>query len=86
MDATALGIATASWAILMALSPLLQIRRILQRSSSEDVSIAYFLVLLVGFSLWISYGVVRSDMVLVVPNTIAVLVTLATIGIALRYR
>ncbi|MGH2734367.1 MAG: SemiSWEET family sugar transporter [Actinomycetota bacterium] len=86
MDATALGVAAASWGVLMALSPVLQIRRILQRGSSEDVSIGYFIVLLVGFSLWIAYGVARSDAVLILPNTIAVLVTVTTVGIALRYR
>ena len=48
---TALGVAAASWAILMALSPLLQIREIRRRRSSAGVSIAYFCVLLFGFAL-----------------------------------
>ena len=47
----ALAIATGSWALVMAASPALQIRRIVQRRSSDDVSIPYFLVLLVGFTL-----------------------------------
>ena len=54
MLATVLGIGAASWGIVMALSPVLQIRRILERRSSDDVSISYFLVLLFGFTLWIA--------------------------------
>jgi len=83
---TALGVAAASWAILMALSPLLQIREIRRRRSSAGVSIAYFCVLLVGFALWIAYGVARRDLPLMIPNTVALGVTAYTIRTALRYR
>jgi hypothetical protein len=48
MVSTALGLAAASWAVLMALSPILQIREIIRRRSSEGISIGYFAVLLVG--------------------------------------
>jgi hypothetical protein len=41
MVTTALGIAAASWAILMALSPILQVREIVRRGSSEGISIGY---------------------------------------------
>ena len=44
-----LAFIAASWGVFMALSPLLQIRRMLERQSSQDVSVSYFLVLLVGF-------------------------------------
>ena len=83
---TALGVAAASWAILMALSPLLQVREIRRRRSSAGVSIAYFCVLLFGFALWIAYGVARRDLPLVIPNSVALGVTAYTVTIAQRYR
>ena len=83
---TALGIAAASWALLMALSPILQVREIVRRGSSEGISIAYFVVLLVGFALWVSYGIARHDLPLVVPNIVAFLVMGCTITVALRTR
>jgi uncharacterized protein with PQ loop repeat len=49
---TALALAAASWAVLMALGPVLQIRSIVRRRSSQGVSIGYFGILLVGFALW----------------------------------
>lgn len=42
----------------MALSPLLQIRRIVIRQSSADVSLAYLIVLQLGFGLWVAYGLI----------------------------
>ncbi len=86
MLATVLGIGAASWGIAMALSPALQIRRILARRSSEDVSIGYFLVLFVGFALWLAYGISIGNLVLIVPNAVAIVVAVATIVIARRYR
>jgi MtN3 and saliva related transmembrane protein len=86
MVSTALGITAASWAVVMALSPILQIREILRRRSSEGLSIGYFAVLLIGFGLWISYGVANSDVPLVVPNCVAFVVMGCTIIIALDKR
>lgn len=86
MPATALAIAAAGWGVVMALSPLLQIRRILRERSAREVSIGYFCVLLVGFALWVAYGVSRADLALIVPNTIAFTVGCVTIGVAARHR
>jgi MtN3 and saliva related transmembrane protein len=59
---TTLGVAAATWAVLMALSALLQVREIVRRGSSDGISVGYFAVLLVGFALWFSYGLARSDL------------------------
>jgi MtN3 and saliva related transmembrane protein len=83
---TVLGVTAASWALLMALSPLLQVREIKRRQSSAGVSAGYFCVLLVGFALWVAYGLARRDIPLVVPNFVALLVMTHTIRLTLRYR
>ena len=54
--------------------------------SSRDVSISYFIVLLAGFSVWVAYGMAAGNMVLVVPNGVALLVGAALVIIALRLR
>jgi MtN3 and saliva related transmembrane protein len=83
---TALGFTAASWALLMALSPLLQVREIRRRRSSAGISITYFCVLLVGFGLWVAYGLARHDLPLVLPNSVALLVMAATIAVVRRHR
>jgi uncharacterized protein with PQ loop repeat len=83
---TALAAAAGTWGVLMALSPLFQIRTIVRRRSSGDVSIAYLGVLLVGFVLWIAYGAALENLALIVPNALALCVCAITIGVASRYR
>jgi uncharacterized protein with PQ loop repeat len=86
MFETVLGVTAAAWGILMAISPGLQIRKMLLHRSSHQVSIAYFWVLLVGFTLWVAYGLSISNWYLVVPNVVAFTVCTTTIVVALRYR
>jgi MtN3 and saliva related transmembrane protein len=81
-----LAVMAATWGVVMALSPALQIRRILQRQSSDDVSIGYLGVLLVGFGLWIAYGFSIGNAALIVPNSVAMVVGIVTVIVARRYR
>ena len=83
---TALGVAAAVWGVVMAVSPALQIRKMLQHRSSREVSVAYFWVLLVGFVLWIAYGIAIENWYLIVPNAVAFTVCSTTIAIAYRFR
>jgi uncharacterized protein with PQ loop repeat len=83
---TALAFAAATWGVAMAVSPVLQIRKILQHRSSRGVSVGYMSVLFVGFLLWFAYGVALGNWALIVPNTVAAIVIVATIVVALRYR
>jgi uncharacterized protein with PQ loop repeat len=86
MAQTFLAAAASSWAVLMGISPVLQIRRMLQARSSAEVSVGYFMVLFVGFLLWIAYGVAAGLPALVIPNTVALIVDAAVITVALRLR
>ena len=86
MVVTGLAVAAAAWGVLMGVSPVLQIRRMLRQRSSRDVSVGYFSILLVGFLLWIGYGIASRNPALIVPNTVALLIGVGTIAIALRLR
>ena len=81
-----LGIAAAGWGAIMALSPILQIRRIVVRRSSADVSLTYLAVLQLGFGLWVAYGLALGNPVLVVPNSMASVVGAVTMVAAWRHR
>lgn len=85
---TTLAVIAASWAVLMALAPLLQLRRMIQRGSSQDVSVGYLLILLPGFALWVLYGWADASLALVIPNLVALVVSGATtvVAVALRRR
>jgi uncharacterized protein with PQ loop repeat len=85
MEST-LAVTAATWAIAMALGPVLQIRKIVAHKSSQSISVGYFVVLLVGFVLWLSYGIAASNVALIVPNAVAAVVIAVTIVVAFRYR
>jgi MtN3 and saliva related transmembrane protein len=80
--AESLGVAAAAWGVLMAVSPLLQIRRMLERRSSADVSIAYLAVLQFGFVLWLGYGISLGNPVIALPNSVAAIVGAITMLVA----
>jgi MtN3 and saliva related transmembrane protein len=81
-----LAVTASSWGVLMGIAPLLQIRRMLRQRSSREVSLGYYMILLAGFLLWISYGIAAQNLVLIIPNTIALLVGLTLVAVALKLR
>jgi MtN3 and saliva related transmembrane protein len=81
-----LAVIASSWGVLMGISPILQIRQMLRERSSREVSLGYYVILLAGFLLWISYGIAAQNLVLIIPNTVALLVGLSLITVALRLR
>jgi len=83
---TFLGLAASAWAVMMALAPLLQVREIRARGSSAGVSAATYRVLLVGFGLWVAYGLADGNVVLVVPNAFAAVIAVLTLGVISRHR
>jgi MtN3 and saliva related transmembrane protein len=80
-----LAVAAATWGVAMAVSPLLQIRAIRAHQSSRGVSVGYQQVLLVGFILWLSYGIALNAAI-IIPNIVAAVVSIATIAVSLHYR
>jgi MtN3 and saliva related transmembrane protein len=83
---TYLAFAAATWGVAMALSPLLQIRAMHAHGTSQAVSVAYQQVLFVGFVLWLAYGIALHNLALIIPNTIAGIVSATTILVARRFR
>ena len=47
-----------------------QIKKALNTKDTEDVSIRFLLVLITGLSLWVIYGIGKSDIVIVIGNSI----------------
>ena len=86
MAQAVLEVAASSWAVLMGIAPVLQIRRMLRQRSSRDVSVAYFTILLAGFALWIAYGVAAGIVALVIPNVVALLTGVAVVTVAFHFR
>jgi uncharacterized protein with PQ loop repeat len=83
---TGLGLAAATFGVAMGLSPLLQVRHMVSRVSSADVSLPFLLVLLAGFVLWLAYGVALGNAALIVSNAVAITSYTITTAMVMRLR
>jgi uncharacterized protein with PQ loop repeat len=81
-----LAVAATAAGLMMAASPILQIRRMLATHSSDDFSIAYMAVLMAGFSIWVAYGISIGNAVLVSTNSASLGFGVLTIAVAARLR
>ena len=81
-----LGVMATLAGILMAVSPVLQIRRMRKTGSSRDFSLLYATMLCIGFVLWLAYGWALGNPALLVSNLASLSFMILTIGVALTLR
>lgn len=81
-----LAVATTVWGVAMAVAPTLQIMRIRRERSSAGVSALHIAVLLVGFALWLAYGVTEESLPLILSNVVALAVNGAWLACVIRDR
>jgi MtN3 and saliva related transmembrane protein len=86
MSTTALAILASGWGVVMGVAPVLQIRRILASGSSRDVSLGFLAVYVVGWTLWLAYGLALGNAALVVANVVSLAFGGATFAVAARFR
>jgi MtN3 and saliva related transmembrane protein len=82
----ALAVFATCWGVVMSLAPLLQVRIIVRERDASGTSLAWPLILLIGFVVWFAYGVVNHNIPLVVSNAVAVFTTTTLLITALMYR
>lgn len=70
----------------MALAPLLQIRIIVRNRDAGGTSPAWVSIMLIGFLLWLAYGLVNQALPLVITNTVSVLIATALLVTIRRFR
>jgi uncharacterized protein with PQ loop repeat len=80
-----LAVVATSWGVLMALAPLLQLRVILRERDASGTSKTWIAVLLIGFVLWLSYGISTGSVPLIISNTLSGTVALILLVTALMF-
>jgi len=71
---------------LTTLSFLPQLLKAWKSRSTHDISIGMFSLLAVGITLWIIYGVVTSDLPVIVANSVTLIFVGLILVLKLRYR
>ncbi len=62
-----------------------QIRKALRTKKSDDISIRFIIVLIIGLSLWVVYGIGKNDIVLIIGNSIAVALNTFMLFLKIKY-
>jgi MtN3 and saliva related transmembrane protein len=62
-----------------------QIRKALRTRKSDDLSIRFIIVLIVGLSLWVVYGIGKNDIVLIIGNSAAVALNAYLLFLKIKY-
>jgi uncharacterized protein with PQ loop repeat len=81
-----LAIAALIAGVLMAMSPVLQVRRMLQTRSSRDYSLGYPSLLCAGFVVWLAYGIALVNWSMILSNLASLGFMISTIAVALTFR
>lgn len=63
-----------------------QLVKILREKKAEDISLLMLAVLFTGLALWVWYGVLKNDLIILFSNTFALAVNLLMGILAFRYK
>ena len=72
--------------ICTAISLLPQIIKVVKEKKTEDISLFYLVVLLVGLGLWTYYGFLKKDLPIIATNIFSMLLNITMIILGIRYK
>ena len=71
-------------AVLTSLSYIPQVRKAWPRGSTKDLSLHMLVVLTTGLLLWIGYGVLKGDWVIVAANSVGAILSASVLAFKIR--
>jgi MtN3 and saliva related transmembrane protein len=72
--------------VLTAASLLPQLFRLLKEKRAEDVSVGMLVVLLTGVILWICYGTLKQDPIIIFANLASLVINVITLVLTVKYK
>ncbi len=71
--------------LITAFTFLPQVIKTWKTKSAKDVSLAMFLIALTNQILWLSYGILKNDSVIIITNAVMLVMTCVMISLKLKY-
>lgn len=72
--------------LLTSIAMVPQLTKVLKTRETENLSVAMILVLIAGVGLWTYYGILKSELPIILSNGFSVLVNLALLACALIFK
>ncbi|WP_298716722.1 SemiSWEET family sugar transporter [Chitinophaga sp.] len=67
-------------------SLLPQLVKLVKEKRAEDLSLVMMAVLLTGLALWIVYGILKNDAIIIVSNGVSLILNISIIFLSIYYR
>ena len=83
MFQTITGIAAS---VFTAVCLLPQLIKILKEKKAEDVSLLMLAALFIGLGLWIYYGILKNDLIIIISNSFSIIVNSIIVFFTLKYK
>lgn len=80
---TLIGIAAS---VLTAISLLPQLIKLIKEKKAEHLSLVMLLILLGGLMLWVVYGWLKKDYIIIIANSFSLLINLIVITLTILYK
>jgi MtN3 and saliva related transmembrane protein len=61
-----------------------QLKKVWQTRQTQDISLKMFLILAIGIALWVGYGVMQGDAVIILANSVSLLLLAGILFFKLR--
>ncbi len=78
-----IGIAAS---IFTAVASIPQLLKLIKEKKAEDISLIMLVILLIGLGLWIYYGCLKKDWILIIANSFSFLLNLAVLILAIAFK
>ncbi len=80
---TIIGISAS---VLTTTSMLPQLFKLLKEKKSEDVSLWMLLILFAGICLWIIYGIMKNDFIIIISNAISLFINVIIVVLKIKFK
>lgn len=80
---TLIGIAASTCT---AVSLIPQLAKVLKEKKAGNVSLLMLLVLFAGLGLWVYYGILKGDMIIIVSNSFSLIINVLLAVFAIKYK
>ena len=78
-----IGIAAS---VCTAIATIPQLLKLLKEKKAENISMGMLLTLIIGLSLWVAYGWLKSDWIIIISNSISLLLNISVFILAVRFK
>ena len=86
MSIETIGLFASIFAVVMFISPLAQIKSIINIGKSDEISPVMYIAMVANCSLWTIYGAGISNWYILTPNAIGTILAIVTLFFIYRYR